>query len=187
VYEGAVYLTVPCIPIYRQSSLSNIFLALLFHSSDRQQFGNHIVFRPLINELNFLKETGIEIESDGFKGNIKFELGLIVGDNLGIHSITGFVETFSSNYPCRVCKIKKEDMRKQCYSDISLIRSLEQYNQDVLECDVTTSGIKDVCVWNDVCGFNVLDQSGMDIMHDLLEGVCKFDMAFLLNYYPFQL
>ncbi|XP_022159932.1 uncharacterized protein LOC111028782 [Myzus persicae] len=50
-----------------------------------------------------------------------------------------------------------------------------------------TSGIKDVCVWHDVCGFNVLDQSGMDIMHDLLEGVCKFDMAFLLNYYIYEL
>jgi len=60
---------------------------------------------------------------------------------------------------------------------------LEQYNLDVLKYDVTTSGIKDVCVWHDVGGFNVLDQSGMDIMHDLLEGVCKFDMAFLLNYY----
>jgi len=172
---GAVYLTVPCIPIHRQSSLSNIFLALLFHSSERQQFGNHIIFRPLINELNYLKETGIMIESDDFKGNIKFELGLIFEDNLGIHSITGFVESFSSNYPCRVCEIRKED------------RSLEQYNLDVLECNVTTSGIKDVCVWHDVCGFNVLDQSGMDIMHDLLEGVCKFDIAFLLNYYIYEL
>lgn len=183
---GAVYFTVPCISIHRQSSLSNIFLALLFHSSDRQKFENHIIFRPIINELNYLKETGIEIES-GNIGNIKFELGLIVGDNLGIHSITGFVESFSSNYPCRVCKIRKEDMRKQCYADVNLIRSSEQYNLDVLECNVTTSGIKDVCVWHDVYGFNVLDQSGMDIMHDLLEGVCKFDMAFLLNYYIYEL
>lgn len=78
-------------------------------------------------------------------------------------------------------------MKKQCYADVNLIRSLEQYNLDVLECDVTNSGIKDVCVWHDVCGFNVLDQSGMDIMHDLLEGVCKFDMAFLLNYYIYEL
>lgn len=78
-------------------------------------------------------------------------------------------------------------MKKQCYADVNLIRSLEQYNLDVLECYVTTSGIKDVCVWHDVCGFNVLDQSGMDIMHDLLEGVCKFDIAFLLNYYMYEL
>jgi len=91
---GAVYLTVPCIPIHRQASLNNIFLALLFHSTDRQKFGNNIIFRPLIDELNYLKETGIEVKTDKFERNIKFELGLIVGDNLGVHSITGFVESF---------------------------------------------------------------------------------------------
>ncbi|CAI6366845.1 unnamed protein product [Macrosiphum euphorbiae] len=65
-----------------------------------------------------------------------FQLGLtlqplviIVGDStIVVHSITGFVESFSSNYPCRMCKIKKEDMRKQCYVDINLHRSWEQYN-----------------------------------------------------------
>ncbi|XP_022164877.1 uncharacterized protein LOC111029935, partial [Myzus persicae] len=181
---GAVYLTVPCIPIHRQASLNNIFLTLLFHSSDRQQFGNNIIFRPLIDELNYLKETGIEVNTDKFEGNIKFELGLIIGDNLGVHSITGFVESFSSNYPCRMCKIKKEDnMRKQCYVDITLQRSWEQYTLDVSEGDVARSGIKEACVWHDVKHFRVLDQVGVDIMHDLLEGVCKYDMAFLVFYY----
>lgn len=180
---GAVYLTVPCIPIHRQASLNNIFLTLLFHSSDRQQFGNNIIFRLIIDELNYLKETGIDVNTDKFEGNIKFELGLIIGDNLGVHSITGFVESFSSNYPCRMCKIKKEDMRKQCYVDITLQRSWEQYNLDVSEGDVTRSGIKEACVWHDVKHFRVLDQVGVDIMHDLLEGVCKYDMAFLVFYY----
>jgi len=184
---GAVYLTVPCIPIHLQASLNNIFLALLFHSSDRQKFGNNIIFRPLIDELNYLKETGIEVNTDKFEGNIKFELGLIVGDNLGIHSITGFVESFSSNYPCRICKIKKEDMRKQCYVDINLERSWEQYNLDIIDGDVSRSGIKEACIWHDVKNFRVLDQVGVDVMHDLLEGVCKYDMAFLVFYYVYDL
>jgi len=118
----------------------------LFHSSDRQKFGNNIIFRPLIDKLNYLKETGIEINTAKFEGNIKFELGLIVGDNFGVHIITGFVESFSSNYPCRMCKIKKEDMRKQCYADMTLQRSWEQYTSDVSEGDVTRSGIKEACI-----------------------------------------
>ncbi|KAE9542466.1 hypothetical protein AGLY_003327 [Aphis glycines] len=179
----AVYLTVPCIPIHRQASLNNIFLTPLFHSSDRQQFGNNIIFRPLIDELNYLKETGIEVNTDKFEGNIKFELNLIIRDNLLVHSISGFVESFSSNCPCRMCKIKKEDMRKQCYVDVTLQRSWEQYNLDVSEGDITRSGIKEACVWHDVKHFRVLDQVGVDIMHDLLEGVCKYDMAFLIFYY----
>lgn len=99
---GAVYVSIPCLPPHRQSSLNSIFLTLLFHSSDRQKFGNNIIFKPIIEELNFLRATGIDIDTGHFKGNIKFELGLITGDNLGIHSIIGFVESFSSNYACRI-------------------------------------------------------------------------------------
>lgn len=32
-------------------------------------------------------------------------------------------------------------------------------------------------------GFNVLDQVGMDVMHDVLEGVGIYDLAFLIRYY----
>jgi len=61
-----------------------------------------------MNELNYLTETGIGVNTDKFERNIKFELVLIVGDNLEVHSITGFVEKFSSDYPCRMCKIKRK-------------------------------------------------------------------------------
>ncbi|CAI6367798.1 unnamed protein product [Macrosiphum euphorbiae] len=176
----AVYLSIPCLPPHQKSSLNTIFLALLFHSSDRQKFGNNVIlFKPLIDELNYLRNTGIEIETDDLKVNLKFELGIIIGDNLGIHSITGFVESFSSNHPCRVCNIRKEELRKQCYADDNLLRTVEQYNIDVNEGDVSNSGVKEKCVWHDVIGFNVLDQVGVDIMHDILEGVGKQQL--LLN------
>jgi len=184
---GAVYMTLPTIPNHHQSSLKNIFLALLFHSSDRQKFGNNIIFRPLIDELNFLRDNGIDIEIPMFKGNIKFELAIILGDNLGIHNITGFVESFSANYPCRICKVRKEVMKKQCYADESLMRTVEQYNIDVLEGDISNTGISESCVWHDVQGFQVLDQTGVDIMHDFLEGVCKYDLSFLISYYVLEL
>jgi len=56
---GAVYVSIPCLPPHRQSSLNTIFLTLLFHSSDRQKFGNNIIFKPVIDELNFLR--GLEL------------------------------------------------------------------------------------------------------------------------------
>lgn len=160
---------------------------MLFHSSDRQKFGNNVIFKPLIDELNYLRNTGIEIETDDLKVNLKFELGVIIGDNLGIHGITGFVESFSSNHPCRVCNIRKEELRKQCYADDNLLRTVEQYNIDVNKGDVSNSGIKEKCVWHDVLGFNVLDQVGVDIMHDILEGIGKYDLAFLISYYVHDL
>jgi len=95
---GAVFSSISCLLPHQKSSLNTIFLALLFHSSDRQKFGNNVIFKPLIDELNYLRNTGTEIETDDFKVNLKFELG-IIGENLGIHSITGFVESFSSKHP----------------------------------------------------------------------------------------
>lgn len=104
---GAVYLMIPCLPPCRISSLNNIFLFLLFHSSDRVQFGNHVIFRCVIDELNYLSRQGIELDVPGFTGKIYFELGLILGDILGIHSICGFMESFSANFPCRTCKTRR--------------------------------------------------------------------------------
>jgi hypothetical protein len=134
-----------------------------------------------------LRDNGIDIEIPMFKGNMEFELAIILGDNLGIHNITGFVESFSANYPCRICKVRKEVMEKQCYADESLMRTVEQYNIDVLEGDISNTGISESCVWHDVQGFQVLDQTGINIMHDFLEGVCKYDLSFLISYYVLEL
>ncbi|XP_025190996.1 uncharacterized protein LOC112591406, partial [Melanaphis sacchari] len=150
---GAVYVLVPCIPPHRTSVLSNIFLALLFHSCDR--------------------ETGIEIDTPVFKGVLYFDLGLIIGDNLGIHSIIGLTESFSSNYSCRICTIKKNDLKFQCYEDESLLRSIDQYYMHLEMNNLSVTGIKEKCVWLDVKNFNLFDQVGVDLMHDILEGCAK--------------
>lgn len=78
-------------------------------------------------------------------------------------------------------------MRKQCYVHEELMRHIEDYNVDVVENNVSNSGITGVCVWNDVRGFKVLDQVGVDMMHDLLEGVIKYDLSFLISYYVLEL
>lgn len=171
---GAVYVSIPCIPQHRTSVLGNIFLALLFHSSDRVEFGNNIIFNPFINEINYLQETGIEIDTPVFTGILYFDLGLIIGDNLGIHSIIGFTESFSSNYSCRICTIKKNDLKYQCYEDESLLRSIDQYYMHLEENNQSTTGVKQKCVWLDVKNFNLFDQVGVDLMHDILEGCAKY-------------
>lgn len=190
---GAVYVSVGCIPPHRASSLSNIFLTLLFHSSDRVSFGNAVIFHPIIEEFNFLSENGIQIDTADFKGTLYFELALILGDNLGIHSITGFNESFSSNFPCRICTIPKEELKKQCYENVNLLRNSAQYDRQLAECNSSNTGIKEKCVWLDVKGFNLFEQVGVDVMHDILEGVAKYIMCFvtwkyvsILKYFSIQ-
>lgn len=128
---GAVYVSVPCLPPWRSSNLSNIFLTLLFHSSDRVTFGNNVIFRPIIDEFNYLSENGIQLDIPTFKGTVYFELGLILGDNLGLHSMLGLVESFSANFSCRHCKVAKSLLKGQCYEDTSLLRNMSAYSADL--------------------------------------------------------
>lgn len=180
---GAVYISVPCLPPWRCSDLSNIFLTLLFHSSDRSRFGNKVIFQPVIDELNYLSTTGILFNLPDFNGIVHFELGLITGDNLGIHSITGFLESFSANYPCRMCRITKERMKVQSNEDFVLLRCDADYETDLLEGIPANSGVKERCVWTKVSGFRLFSQVGVDIMHDILEGVGKYIMALVISKY----
>lgn len=180
---GAVYVSIPCLPPWRCSVLSNIFLTLLFHSSDRVRFGNDIIFQPVIDELNFLRTVGIPFDIPNFNGVIYFELALILGDNLGIHSLTGFVESFSANYSCRVCRVPKEVMKVQCYEDNTILRCSDDYESDLLEGIPGNSGVKERCVWLKVGGFDLFKQVGVDIMHDIFEGVGKYVMGLVVMKY----
>ncbi|XP_055910338.1 uncharacterized protein LOC129944725 isoform X1 [Eupeodes corollae] len=180
---GAVYVSIPCLSPWRSSVLSNIFLILLFHSSDRVSFGNNIIFKPVIDDFNFLSEEGIQIDVPTFKGTLYFELGLILGDNLGIHSMIGFVESFSANFSCRVCKVTKADLKEQLYENTALLRTTDSYEGDLALNNLSLTGIKERCVFLGIKGFDLFQQVGADVMHDVLEGVAKYILSFMLNKY----
>ncbi|XP_008189915.1 uncharacterized protein LOC103311882 [Acyrthosiphon pisum] len=181
------------ISILEPSTLQNVLSETLDHmktlKSDNKVIQNFIQGTywqsraPLMDELNFLQETGIEISTPDYEGKLYFELGLILGDNLGLHSITGFTESFSSNFPCRMCTMRKEDMWVQCYEDESLLRHTDQYYAQLSLNDVSATGVREECIWFSVNNFNLFDQLGVDVMHDMLEGCSKYIMSFILKYY----
>lgn len=184
---GAVYISIACLPPWRAAALSNIFLLQLFHSSDRVAFGNQAIFRPVITELNYLNETGIFMDISTFKGNLYFELGVILGDNLGLHSMLGLVESFSANFACRVCKVAKNTLKEQFYEDKDLLRKMDSYSAELALNDPSMTGIKERCVFLDIKDFDLFQQVGVDIMHDILEGVAKYLISFMLLEYTQKL
>lgn len=113
----AVYIYLACLSPELSSSLYYIYLVALFKTDDKNCFGNHAIFKDLIAELNYLESIGIEVSVNNKNYNILFKLGLILGDNLGLHSILGFVESFVANYHFRFCKTHK----KQCHQLYKLI------------------------------------------------------------------
>jgi len=82
-----------CLPPNLASQIKYIFLFALFHYSDRlSENRNQAAFQPVLNELNYLSRVGISLDIPEFQGIIKFKLGAILGNNLGLHSVLGFVE-----------------------------------------------------------------------------------------------
>jgi len=58
---GAVYVSLACLPPELFSLIYNIFLVSLFKTDDLNTFGNVVIFKDLISELNFLESSGIDI------------------------------------------------------------------------------------------------------------------------------
>jgi len=84
---GTMYFTIASVSPKYASRIENIFLAMLFHSQDRMEFGNRSIFHILLQKLKSLETEGLSIISNDRVLNIFFVVVLIIGDNVGIHSI----------------------------------------------------------------------------------------------------
>lgn len=119
------------------------------------------------------------MKSDGGEEmRIYFQIALILGDNLGIHSILGFVESFSANRSCRFCRCHMSDIDIICHERQCELRNSENYNDDVLLNDLSSTGIKEECILNSMPNYDVCSNIAVDVMHDLLEVCVKYDCFF---------
>ena len=109
---GAVYLSLPCLLSEYQSKIENIFYFFLFNSLDRSVFKMAVIFKKAIQELKFLQGERIIINHNGVEERIYFDLPIIIGGNLGLHSIFGFVESFQAKKYCRMCLINNVNISK---------------------------------------------------------------------------
>ena len=85
----------------------NIRLVALFHTGNETKYGFDLILQPLIDAIKILESHGIDLlfSSEKIYGTIC----QITGDNLGMHGIMGFVESFSGHNFCRLCLIEKVD------------------------------------------------------------------------------
>lgn len=182
-----------CFPPELSSCLDYIFLAQLFNANDcKKTFGNKIIFKQLIDEINYLQSSGINLTIENQNITVFLSLALIFGVNLGIHSKLGFSESFMANFPCRFCKCSKFDCNYSVTYNNNNLRNEENYLQDLITNNVSETGIKEPCVWNQINGFHAVYNYSVDLMHDVLEGVCSYDISnilyeFILNFKYFSL
>ena len=140
---GAIYASIPLLPITVSSQLHNIFVLALFHSKDLKFYGKPHVFKRVIDDLISLQNDGVTITLSGKKINIRFVIGQILGDNLGLNCVLGYSECFSAMHFCRLCKSDKlkcsqeTDPRKFC------MRTKHNFETDLATNNPKITGIKE--------------------------------------------
>lgn len=178
---GALYGSIATLPPQHASSLENIFLLQFIYSSDRTHFGNAKCFNKVIEEIKFLSNTGIVIcDTENYKTRVYFVVIALLGDNLGLNSLLGFNESFVSEYFCRICRAPKSVTRCAKFENENLLRTFENYAQDLANFSY---GVKEHCVFNEILHLDCTTNYRCDIMHDLFEGVCRYDLAKIIQYF----
>uniref|UniRef100_A0A0C9QSB1 Uncharacterized protein n=1 Tax=Fopius arisanus TaxID=64838 RepID=A0A0C9QSB1_9HYME len=183
---GAVYLSIPCLPDIFRSKLENIFLFANFNTLDRDALRNDMIFSKVIKELQYLENEGIVISHFTKSKQIFFSLTLILGDNLGLNSILGFQEHFSSNFFCRFCLINYNEINNIFEEENCLMRDRLNYATHVEKQAPRLTGIKEECAFHKLPEYHVIDHPVVDVHHDLLEGILRYDIALILNYFIAQ-
>lgn len=62
------------------------------------------VLRPLVNELLRLEEGINIVVEDGRVHHVVVVLENVVENNLGLHGIRGYTESFSHSFACDICR-----------------------------------------------------------------------------------
>lgn len=89
----AVYWVLANLAPGSHSLLSSIYLSLLCKTDDVKTYGYDKIFEPLVQDLKTLEELGVYVPLLG--ESVKGTVLSVVADNLGAHSIAGFMQFFS--------------------------------------------------------------------------------------------
>ncbi len=61
----------------------------------------------------------------------------------------------------------------------------ENYDEASKQNDSSRMGIKHASIFNTLRNFHVIKALCVDVMRDILEGVAKYDLGFILNHYAY--
>lgn len=182
----ATYFQIKNVPTEYRSKLENIFLVSLCSTINfkREYDYNHIA-DLIVDEINILATDGIKVGDDCVKGS----LINISADNLGAHTVIGFVECFIANYYCRYCECSKTECQTLVKEDKRKLRTKPKYEVCLkraenaqLKQDLTASkGVKRKCSFNDLKYFHILDNVCVDVMHDINEGCISYCLSDFFN------
>ncbi len=180
---GAVYFCIRNLPAEFNSALANIHLCLLFNSIDKETYGFEKIFAPLLDDLKLLETRGIQVNIGGQETILFGTICILTADNLGCHSLGGFVESFSANKFCHFCMVDKQMAQKEFDDDKTELRNKENYQLHVAQENPSATGVKGDSCLNSLKYFHITENVCVDVMHDILEGVAPLEVKLMLQHF----
>lgn len=162
---------------------SEIYLAAVLKGRDYKEFGNEKCLSALVCSIRELEKNGIPIETSEGTKIVYFVLALFVGDNLGLNTVLGFTSSFNHQFFCRFCKTPKSITQTLSSDIVSTARNPTNYLEDVVTGDVSVTGIKEMSIFNTIDTFHVTTNYAVDLMHDVFEGICHYDLCHIIQYF----
>ena len=185
--EG-LYMVVRNFPNKYLSKLNSIFLVGLWYANDVKTYGYDALLKPVLSTLKKLEtDSGIVVDVRGEPKVVRGILSLFSADNLGLHSLFGYLESFAATKFCHICECTKDTAQDFFLEKCFVLRTRESYNDSVQQAiddpayNPSLTGIKRGCCLNELQYFHVAENYGVDAMHDILEGVVPFELALVLE------
>lgn len=64
---------------------------------------------------------------------------------------------------------------------VSSLRNKVNYSEDVSKNDFKSTGINESSIFNTIHSFHVVENFSVDLMHDIFEGVCIYNMCHIIT------
>lgn len=129
-----MYMTLGNLKPYLRSFLKSIRLVLLLNDNSlkgsQRQFKR--CFKTVMKDLKDLEDNGLDYKGEKIAVRVQF----LVGDNLGQHTLGGFIECFTGTHFCRYCDISAADFKASVTRDkpqvrFGVPRTPDSFNNDL--------------------------------------------------------
>ncbi|KAK3916867.1 Zinc finger protein 691 [Frankliniella fusca] len=187
------YLTIGNLKPHQRSRLKSKRLVLLVLEAAMMDVHNGFkkAFRKLVDDVKGLVKSGIVFMDEIIPVRLQF----LIGDNLGQHTVGGFLESFSTvHYFCRFCLLTRDEYKEDQTTECPVFRQAERRTPSnykrALRLAVKNNlesyhGIKEDSIFNEIPHFHVSDPGQPGCLgHDLfIGGVVDVDFASMIQYF----
>lgn len=140
----------------------------------------------MLEDIRLLESSGVQVELQGQNYILYGTIRVLAADNLAIHSLCGYVESFSANKFCHFCMVDKTVAQSVYDEDKLEKRTRENYQQHMRFNDPSSTGVKEDSCLNKLQYFHVTENTCVDIMHDILEGVAPLEVRLMLHHFIYE-